>query len=98
VRIGQDGPQLLGWLDNQEAVADLRQRASVEILRQVWSQQYALAADGTLRWREKQELLPSAERIASPHDPEARYSTKNSMEWVGYKVHVTGAARQICHI
>jgi len=38
---------------------------------------------------EKQELLPSAQRLASPHDPEARYTTKNGLEWVGYKVHVT---------
>jgi transposase len=34
--------------------------------------------------------MPSpAELIASPYDPEARYSNKRSMEWIGYKVHLT---------
>ena len=34
--------------------------------------------------------MPSpAELIASPYDPEARYSTKREVEWVGYKVHLT---------
>ena len=34
--------------------------------------------------------MPSpAELIASPYDPEARYSTKRDVEWVGYKVHLT---------
>lgn len=27
--------------------------------------------------------------ISSPYDPDARYSTKRSVEWVGYKVHLT---------
>lgn len=27
--------------------------------------------------------------IASPYDPEARYSSKRSVEWLGYKVHFT---------
>ena len=30
-----------------------------------------------------------AERIAAPHDTEARYSTKRSVTWVGYKVHLS---------
>jgi transposase len=36
-----------------------------------------------------QEQVPSAEVIASPYDPEARYCTKRGVEWVGYKVHLT---------
>ena len=27
--------------------------------------------------------------IASPYDPDARYSTKRGIAWVGYKVHLT---------
>lgn len=61
------------WLEHVPAVATLRQ---------VWAQQYRLAA-GQLRWRNKDDLPPSAERIASPHDTEARYSTKRSVTWVG---------------
>ena len=34
--------------------------------------------------------MPSpAERVASPYDPAARYSTKRTVEWIGYKVHLT---------
>jgi transposase len=31
----------------------------------------------------------AARRIESPYEVEARYSTKRSMSWVGYKVHLT---------
>ncbi len=35
------------------------------------------------------ELPRSAEQICSPYDPEARYSNKRDVTWVGYKVQVT---------
>jgi transposase len=43
------------------------------------------------------------ERLQSPYDPEAHYSTKRQMEWSGYKVHVTEtcdahAAHLITHV
>ena len=61
---------------------------AVKILRQVWTEQY-VEHDGRLRWRTAEEMPAPAELIASPYDAEARYSTKRSMEWVGYKVHLT---------
>ena len=33
--------------------------------------------------------LPKTDAIASPYDPEARYSTKCNSAWLGYKAHVT---------
>ena len=42
-----------------------------------------------LRWRTGDEQPPSAVRIASPYDLEARYSSKRDTQWVGYKVHLT---------
>jgi transposase len=41
--------------------------------------------------------------IASPYDPEARWSTKQTVEWVSYKVHLTeicdqDAPRLITHV
>ncbi len=34
--------------------------------------------------------MPSAaQQIESPYEPEARYSTKRGLSWVGYKVHLT---------
>jgi transposase len=61
---------------------------AVQVLRQVWAEQY-IGDTGELRWREVKEMPPPAQMIASPYDPEARYSTKRELEWVGYKVHLT---------
>jgi transposase len=35
-----------------------------------------------------------ARRIESPYEVEARYSTKRSMSWVGYKVHLTESCEE----
>jgi transposase len=88
-QIGQDGWRLLDQLSDDRTPPALRKRQSVNILRQIWSQHYERQANGLVRWLDKSELLPSAQRLVSAHDPEARYSTKNDLEWVGYKAHLT---------
>lgn len=90
-QVGRDGLQLLLWLEEENAPQGLRETDEIQVLQQVWPQQYLLAADGSasVQWREKGQLPPAAERIASPYDTEARYSSKGSTEWVGYKVHLT---------
>ncbi len=90
-QIGRDGWHLLTWLAQPEAPPGLAQAAQVCCLETVWQQQYSIdpAHDPVVRWREKALLAPAAERVTSPHDPEARYSSKGSTEWVGYKLHVT---------
>ena len=40
-------------------------------------------------WRAGAELPPVGERLQSPYDPEAHYSTKRGLERSSYKVHVT---------
>jgi transposase len=71
----------------------LRQVHAVEVLRQVWVQQYwsEQNQDGQehIRLRSEDNQPPCGQRIQSPYDPEARYGAKRSTEWVGYKVHVT---------
>ncbi len=86
--IGNDGVYLLEQVGQEDAGAEVRSHAALELLRQVWEQQYEIEK-GQARWRELKELLPSAARIASPHDGEARYSTKRSVTWVGYKAHLS---------
>lgn len=86
--IGQDGQELLGWLAQADAPDDAPSLEAVKTLQTVWNQQFD-HVEGQLRWRSHDELPASATRIASPHDDEARYSTKRSVTWVGYKVHVT---------
>ena len=86
--IGADGQTLLTAIDAAVDQPWLRQVPAVQTLRQVWAEQYT-DVNGTLRWREVKDMPSPAELIASPYDPEARYSTKRAVEWVGYKVHLT---------
>jgi len=88
-QIGLDGQMFLGLLLRDDAPSSVRDLDSVVLLRQVWEQQFDATEASTLRWRNIDELPASAERIASPHDDEARYSTKRSVTWVGYKAHLT---------
>jgi transposase len=90
--IGNDGLHLLRCFDAMPGADHLRALPAVETLKQVWAQQYE-ASDERVRWRNKDDLPPSAERIASPHDTDARYSTKRSVTWVGYKVQCDSFAR-----
>lgn len=86
--IGRDGLYLLDRLDNDRVLDHLGPLPAIDTLRGVWEQQYEVVT-GHVRWRNKDDLPPSSERIVSPHDTEARYSTKRSVTWVGYKVHLT---------
>jgi transposase len=86
--IGNDGVCLLEMVEQDEAGAQVRNHAALVMLHQVWKQQYEIQK-GQVRWREMKELPPSAKRVASPYDGEARYSTKRSVTWVGDKVHLS---------
>jgi transposase len=86
--IGADGQWLLDTIEAATEHQWLQEIPAVQTLRRVWAEQY-IDAGGALVWREVQDMPSPAELIASPYDPEARYSTKRSVEWVGYKVHLT---------
>ena len=88
LQIGQDGVHLLEAIDGPEAPSWLREVPSVEVMRQIWSQQYDTAG-GQIRWREEQDLPPHKELIVSPDDIEARNRTKRETNWTGYAVHLT---------
>ncbi|HRW67824.1 MAG TPA: IS1182 family transposase [Candidatus Competibacter sp.] len=86
--IGADGQHLLDAIDAATDQPWLVAVPAAQRLRQVWAEQYI--KDGAqLRWRTAEEMPAPATLIASPYDPEARYSSKRSVEWVGYKVHFT---------
>jgi transposase len=89
--IGHDGLHFLRLVKQPDAPADLAHLEAVRILEQVWREQYSYDGpdDPSPRWRDKKTLPPAAERIASPHDPDARYSVKRDIEWQGYKAHLT---------
>ena len=91
MEIGADGVLLLAALDAPAAPAEARAVPMVRTLREVWRVHYVCGDDGQPRWRKAEELPPVAERMQSPHDPEAHFSMKRQLAWTGYKVHVTEA-------
>ena len=93
--IGADGQQLLGTIDAAMEQPELAQLPAVQVLRQVWATQY-IVEDGPMRLGSAAELPPSAEQVCSPYDPEARYSKKRDVTWVGYKVQVTETCSPAC--
>jgi hypothetical protein len=67
---------------------------AIELLRQVWVQNYLPTDDG-LRWPTNEDGLPPASRfISSPYEPEADLALKQSTAWIGYKVHLTETCPQ----
>jgi transposase len=86
--IGADGFALLQAAYAPEAPPEVRAALAVEVLRQVWIQQY-YGPDDPPRWRQAPDVPPAAQLIHSPYDVEARYSIKRGSAWVGYKAHAT---------
>jgi transposase len=86
--IGADGYRLLLAIYAANAPGWLRELPAVQLLRQVWVQQF-YRDDTGLRFRTEQEIPPAAQFLGTPYDPKARYSKKKSTSWVGYKVHLT---------
>lgn len=90
--IGADGYALLDALCQDASAQHLLELPAVEILRRIWVQHYYRCTEPgyeAIRWREMADQPPSAQLIQSPYDVEARYSSKRSTNWVGYKVHLT---------
>ena len=86
--MGADGLHLLTALYAPETPPWLCEVPAVEVLRQVWVQQFSVV-DEVLRWRTAEDLPPASRLICSPYDAEARFSRKRQTEWTGYKVHLT---------
>ena len=87
-QIGRDGQHLLEAIYAGDDRLWLAEIPAVNILRQVWMQQFMVQA-GQLRLRQADNLPPSELLISSPYDPQARYSWKRQTYWTGYKVHLT---------
>jgi transposase len=87
-QIGRDGSDLLTALYEQQAPPQLAQLPQVQLLRQMWVQQF-FWEEGILRLRNKDTLPPAHLTIRSPYDPEAHFGQKRDLTWYGYKVHFT---------
>ncbi|MEV7995713.1 IS1182 family transposase [Streptomyces sp. NPDC086077] len=91
-QIAADGYRLLAAVHTSTAPTWLREIPAVTVLRTVWIQQFTrTVTDGVqeVGWRGKDDLPPGRALIASPYDPQARYSHKRGSAWTGYKVHLS---------
>src|SRR5215468_9226340 len=86
--MGADGFALLQAAYAPEAPPEVRWAPAVEVLRQIWLQQY-YGPEDTPRWRHEPDVPPAAQLIHSPYDLDARYSLQRGSAWVGYKAHAT---------
>jgi len=87
-RIGADGQHLLTAIDADDAPQAVREIEAVEVLRQVWEQQYDVQGS-QVRLRRAKELPRNKELIMTPYDVDARGRVKRDEQWVGYAVHLT---------
>jgi transposase len=86
VLIGVDGYALMDAVYGSDEARHVRHLPDFEALRRMWIQQYYRCSEPGLeevRWRQNDEEPPSALRIQSPYDLEARDCTTRDTEWVG---------------
>lgn len=89
-RLGKDIHWLLDFLStNRQSFLSLPE---VEVLDTLFSQHFTIHNKKEVVI--KQKATTGKEKIQTPHDPEARYSTKRDKSWTGYKVHVTETANE----
>ena len=81
-QVGRDGLWLLEQIYAGGHYPELVEISAVDILRRVWLQNF-YQDDGQVRLREPKDQPPSAQRITSPYDLEARYSTKRDVSLDG---------------
>jgi transposase len=88
IQIGRDGYQVLEWVNQPDAPAQLKTELTVRILWRVWMQEY-YRQDDDVNWRTPDNMPPAEQLIQSPYDAEARFGKKRDNGWVGYKAHFT---------
>lgn len=66
-QVGRDGQALLEAVYSAAAPTAIRDLAAVQILRQVWIQNFLVSA-GDLQWRGNDDTPPAGKYISSPYD------------------------------
>ncbi len=102
-QVGQDGMWLWERLMGETTPTQAMALPEVEVLRRIWLQRFVVK-DGVLSGRTEEDgFPPSASRIGSPHEVEARTSQKRDLTWLGYKAHMSevcdeGGPMLIAHV
>jgi transposase len=87
LQVGMDGHILLAQLYGEDTPEWLQRIPAVEILRQVWVQQYYEA--NLVKVRQPEQTPSNYQKIESPYDVQVRNRTKRHLNWTGYCVHLT---------
>lgn len=87
--IAADGYRLMAAIHAPDAPAWLREVPAVQTLRRVWIERFIREDERVEERDNAQGRPPSAGMISSPYDPDARYATKRTTSWTGYKVHLS---------
>jgi transposase len=93
--IGEDGFRLLAALDDPEAPHGIATLLAIEALRTVWRRHFETTPDpGAPPGARRARLRPVSgrggeDRLESPYDTDARYRSKNGLEWTGDRVHLS---------
>lgn len=85
---GADGMRLLEAAFSRRAPREARSLEAVELLRQVWVQNFQVV-DGDVRQRDAKNVPPGRLRPFSPYDTDARAGAKRGTSWTGYLVQLT---------
>lgn len=86
-QVGADGRLLLSALEAPETPDWMKMLPAIDTSRTVWEQQFEpLEQGGAFR---HEPVVPAAQVITSPYDPDARNGKKRTTYWTGYKVHFT---------
>ena len=86
--IGAAGLMFLNAIYTDRDNEWLRHIPAIDVLRQVWLQQFYIE-DNQVYLRDPQDTPPPSLTIVSPYEPEARFSRKRDTSWAGYRVHLT---------
>ncbi|MGP2443049.1 IS1182 family transposase [Streptomyces sp. JW3] len=85
---GADGIRLLEAVFSPQAPREARSLEAVELLRQVWVQNFQVV-DGAVCERDAKNVPPGRLRPFSPYDTDARAGAKRGTSWTGYLVQLT---------
>ena len=87
---GSGGYGLLEATGRDDTPRWLPRLPAIGVLRTAWGQHFDRRPGGGARYREAKELPAGAQRLVSPHDPDARCAVRRTTVWDGYKAHFTG--------
>jgi transposase len=86
--VGMHGMKLLTDIYAPDSPPILRDLPEIQVLRDSWIHQYVIKEEQVFL-RDPKDQPPVSQQMRSPYETEARYAKKGSVEWVGYKVHLS---------